>query len=163
MICREANLDDVEIIVVSDGSTDRTAEIAKSYDEIQVIVFPQNRGYGAAIKAGFAQGQGSLVGFLDADGTCDPRFFADLCRDLQESKAEIALGSRLGPESKMPRIRRLGNRIYAFILGLLCGQSVTDTASGMRVLARSALRELYPLPNGLHFTPAMTRGHFSAA
>lgn len=155
-ICRTASLDDVEIVVVSDGSTDRTAAIAKSYDGIKVIVFPRNRGYGAAIKEGFAISDSNLVGFLDADGTCDPRFFAALCRSLQESNAEIALGSRLGPDSKMPSIRRLGNRTYALLLGVLCGEMVTDTASGMRVIRRSALADLYPLPDGLHFTPAMS-------
>lgn len=56
----------------------------------------------------------------------------------------------------MPKIRRVGNRIYAAILGFLCGQSVQDTASGMRVIRRSALPQLYPLPDGLHFTPAMS-------
>ncbi len=155
-ICREGRVADVEVIVVSDGSTDRTADIARSVAEIQVIAFAVNKGYGAAIKEGFERGRGTLVGFLDADGTCDPRFFAVLCRQIQESGAEIALGSRLGPDSKMPRIRRIGNRIYALILGALCGQSVTDTASGMRVLRRTALMDLHPLPNGLHFTPAMS-------
>jgi len=155
-ICLEAGLDGLEIIVVSDGSTDRTVEVARQFDEIKLIAFPENRGYGAAIKAGFAAGSGSLVGFLDADGTCDPRFFIPLCCAVKDEGAEIALGSRLGPQSKMPRIRRLGNRIYAFLLGLLCGQQVTDTASGMRVIRRSALDLLYPLPNGLHFTPAMS-------
>ncbi len=56
----------------------------------------------------------------------------------------------------MPPIRRVGNRLYALLLGLLCGSSVTDTASGMRVLRRSALLELGTLPDGLHFTPAMS-------
>jgi glycosyltransferase involved in cell wall biosynthesis len=156
MICKSANLDEVEVVVVSDGSTDRTAEIAQSYEDVQVIVFPQNRGYGAAIKEGFSRGKGTLVGFLDADGTCDPNLFGPLCRILQENNADVALGSRLGPESKMPRVRRIGNRLYALLLGLLCGQSVTDTASGMRVLRRSALPDIYPLPDGLHFTPAMS-------
>lgn len=151
-----ANLDDVKIVVVSDGSTDRTAEIARSYDGIKVIVFPKNRGYGAAIKAGFAVNNSRLVGFLDADGTCDPNFFAVLCRGLVDSSAKIALGSRLGPESKMPTIRRIGNRAYAFLLGIICGEMVTDTASGMRVILRTALTDLYPLPDGLHFTPAMS-------
>jgi MFS family permease len=56
----------------------------------------------------------------------------------------------------MPGIRRLGNRINAFLLGLLCGRQVTDTASGMRVVRRESLKWLYPLPDGLHFTPSMS-------
>ncbi len=151
-----AGLAHVEIVVVSDGSTDRTAEIAKSYEDVKVIVFEKNRGYGAAIKEGWRQGTGGLVGFLDADGTCDPIYFAEMCRVAVEESADVVLGSRLGPETKMPAIRRLGNRLYAFLLGLLCGRQVTDTASGMRVVRRESLKWLYPLPDGLHFTPSMS-------
>jgi glycosyltransferase involved in cell wall biosynthesis len=155
-ICEGAGLSDVEILIVSDGSTDRTAEIAHGFDEVSVIEFPQNRGYGAAIKEGWRQGSGSLLAFLDADGTCDPRHFAEMCRLLLADSADVVLGSRLGPDSKMPRVRRIGNQLYAFLLGFLCGRHVTDTASGMRVVRRSSLRQLYPLPNGLHFTPSMS-------
>jgi glycosyltransferase involved in cell wall biosynthesis len=155
-IAREAGLGEIEIIVVSDGSTDGTVEIARGFAGIKVIVFEKNRGYGAAIKEGFRVGKGTLVGFLDADGTCDPQYFATMCRLASEDSVDVVLGSRLGPESKMPRIRRLGNRIFAFLLGLLCGRSVTDTASGMRVIRRSALDLLYPLPDQLHFTPSMS-------
>jgi glycosyltransferase involved in cell wall biosynthesis len=155
-ICQSSNLDSIEIIVVSDGSTDGTEKVVRSFPEVKCLVFQQNRGYGAALKEGFREGSGGIVGFLDADGTCDPRYFARMCSVLLREQADIVLGSRLGPESKMPRIRRLGNRIYAFILGLLCGKFVTDTASGMRVIRRQALDDLYPLPDGLHFTPAMS-------
>jgi len=62
----------------------------------------------------------------------------------------------MSPESRMPKIRRLGNRIYALILSALSNKVVTDTASGMRVIRRSVLPQLYPLPDGLHFTPAMS-------
>jgi glycosyltransferase involved in cell wall biosynthesis len=141
---------------VSDGSTDRTAQIAGQFDDVQVIVFESNRGYGAAIKAGWESGTGELLGFLDADGTCDPLFFADLCRTSIAESADVVLGSRLGPGSKMPRIRRIGNQIYAFLLGMACGNHVTDTASGMRVVRRSSLKWLLPLPDGLHFTPSMS-------
>jgi hypothetical protein len=55
----------------------------------------------------------------------------------------------------MPRVRRLGNRLYAILLGSLSGRA-PDTASGMRVLRRDCLNALYPLPDGLHFTPAMS-------
>jgi glycosyltransferase involved in cell wall biosynthesis len=156
VIKNTAGLDHVEIIVVSDGSTDRTVEIARGFDEIKVIEFERNRGYGAAIKEGFRQGLGNLVGFLDADGTCDPHYFAEMVRAAIDEGADIALGSRMGPDSKMPRIRKLGNRLYALLLGLFCGKQVTDTASGMRVIRRSALAQLYPLPDRLHFTPSMS-------
>ena len=118
--------------------------------------FRENRGYGAAIKEGWRQGTGSLLGFLDADGTCDPLYFAEMCRAALEESADVVVGSRLGPDSKMPPIRRVGNRIYAFLLGLLCGRQVTDAASGMRVVRRESLKWLYPLPDGLHFTPSMS-------
>lgn len=155
-IVQTSPVEDVEVIVVSDGSTDRTAEIAASFQGVRVVVFEQNRGYGAAIKQGFAEGTGDVVGFLDADGTCDPRFFADLCNALESDRADVAIGSRLGPHSKMPPVRRLGNRIYAFVLSALSNKLVSDTASGMRVIRRQTLTQLYPLPDGLHFTPAMS-------
>lgn len=155
-IAKAAGLEAVEIIVVSDGSTDRTAEIAGSFNDVKVIVFERNRGYGAAIMEGFRQGSGTLVGFLDADGTCDPRYFAEMCRLALKERFDIVLGSRMGPESKMPKLRRVGNRLYAALLGFLSGRFVTDTASGMRVLRRTALETLYPLPTGLHFTPSMS-------
>jgi glycosyltransferase involved in cell wall biosynthesis len=153
---RAAGLAGVEVIVVSDGSTDRTVEIARRFDEVKVIIFEENRGYGAAIKEGFRQGRGELVGFIDADGTCDPCYFAEMCRAAVQDEADVVLGSRMGPGSKMPWVRKLGNRFYAVLLGVLCGRRVTDTASGMRVIRRAALDLLYPLPDRLHFTPSMS-------
>jgi glycosyltransferase involved in cell wall biosynthesis len=155
-ICRASGLREAEIIVVSDGSTDRTAEIARGFAEIRVIELKHNRGYGGAIKEGFRRARGTLLGFLDADGTCDPRYFGEMCRLVVDDGVEVALGSRLGPQSSMPRVRRIGNRMYALMLGILTGRSVTDTASGMRVLTRSAFEQLSPLPDGLHFTPSMS-------
>jgi glycosyltransferase involved in cell wall biosynthesis len=146
----------VEVVVVSDGSTDRTEEIASGFPEVTVLSFERNRGYGAAIKCGFEYGRGDLVSFLDADGTCDPRCFADLCRALEEHDADLVLGSRMGPDSEMPLVRSIGNRIFAWMLGVLSRRVVRDTASGMRVIRREALAHLYPLPDGLHFTPAMS-------
>lgn len=154
-IIQSGGVSDVEIIVVSDGSTDRTEEIARRFEEVWVLGFEKNRGYGAAIKTGFDQARGNLLGFLDADGTCDPRTFVKLCRAIHEG-ADVAVGHRMSSESGMPWIRSLGNTIFAWILGVLSKRAVGDTASGMRVIRRECLDDLYPLPNGLHFTPAMS-------
>ncbi|HUF76937.1 MAG TPA: glycosyltransferase family 2 protein [Longimicrobiales bacterium] len=147
---------EVEIIVVSDGSTDRTVEIARQYSEVTVLVFERNWGYGAAIKCGFEHGRGELLGFLDADGTCDPLIFADLCQAVEREGADVAIGSRMGSDSAMPILRRVGNALFSWMLGLLSSRQVRDTASGMRVVRRECLGDLYPLPDGLQFTPAMS-------
>jgi hypothetical protein len=147
----------VEITVVSDGSTDRTVELAQGFgDRINLIVFPRNRGYGAAIKEAWARSNAELLAFLDADGTCDPEFFTRLVNALGENEADMALGCRLNQDSRMPWLRRVGNVLFASILTLLSSTRVRDTASGMRVVRRACLPELLPLPDGLHFTPAMS-------
>src|SRR5262249_18905790 len=125
-------------------------------DQIRLIVFEKNRGYGAAIQEAWRQSDAELVGFLDADGTCDPLFFAPLCATLDREGADVILGGRLNSESKMPAIRRVGNVLFAAVLTVFSPQRVRDTASGMRVVRRSSLPQLYPLPTGLHFTPAMS-------
>jgi glycosyltransferase involved in cell wall biosynthesis len=159
-IRRVGDVQHIEIIVVSDGSTDRTAaiagELAAREPAVRLIVFEKNRGYGAAIKEGFRQASGDFLSFLDADGTCDPMCFGDMCRALRFESVSMVLGSRLGAGNQMPRLRRLGNRLYALLLGFLSGEAVTDTASGMRVLRRDALPHLDALPDGFHFTPAMS-------
>lgn len=147
----------VDITVVSDGSTDRTVELASNYtDQIHLIVFERNRGYGAAIKEAWEQSDAELLGFLDADGTCDPTFFSTLCNEVVKQGADVALGCRMTKESHMPWVRRVGNHLFASMLSVLSSSGVRDTASGMRVLRRQSLGHLLPLPDGLHFTPAMS-------
>ena len=147
----------LEIIVVSDGSTDQTVAIATTFiPKIKLIIFEKNKGYGAAIKQGWSEANGELLAFLDADGTCEPQFFANLVNLLTTKNADVVLGCRLNKESKMPFIRRLGNFIFAKLLTFLSSNYVKDTASGMRVVKKSSLKKIYPLPDGLHFTPAMS-------
>ncbi len=148
---------EVEVTVVSDGSTDRTVERAAKYgDLINLIVFTQNQGYGAAIKEAWQKSDADVLGFLDADGTCDPEFFAPLCNQLIDNNNDVVLGCRLNAKSEMPLLRRVGNVIFASLLSLFARSRVRDTASGMRVVRRSSLNRLFPLPDGLHFTPAMS-------
>ena len=156
-IVAESPVSAVEITVVSDGSTDRTVEYARAYeDRVRLIVFPENRGYGAAIREAWVRSDAQLLSFLDADGTCDPRMFAPLCRALVERDADVVLGNRMHRGSRMPAVRRLGNAFFAGLVSVLSFRHVRDVASGMRVVRRSSLRLLFPLPSTLDFTPAMS-------
>ena len=155
-ICTATGIDEVEIIVVSDGSSDRTVERILTISDVKLIAYRRNRGYGAAIKTGFGVSRGEFLGFMDADGTCDPAFFADLILEMRKADADIVIGSRLHADSKMPPIRRVGNSFFAALLSLLSGTRICDSASGMRVLKRNCLDWINVLPDGLHFTPAMS-------
>ena len=147
----------VDVTVVSDGSTDRTVERAGRFGSaVTLIVFERNRGYGAAIMEAWRRSDAEILGFLDADGTCDPRFFADLCAAMSERGAHMAIGSRMHAASRMPWIRRMGNAVFAAMLTAFGSTPVSDAASGMRVVRRDCLPRLMPLPDGLHFTPAMS-------
>jgi len=147
---------DVNVIVVDDGSTDATAQRAKSHGAT-VISHSTNRGYGATLKTGFRNANGDVIGFLDADATYPPSQFQALFRELRETDAQIVVGSRLaGRNEGMPPVRRVGNRFFGKVLKAATGTPVTDPASGMRLFSREILDELYDLSDGLDFTPDMT-------
>ena len=146
----------MELLIVDDGSKDRTAEIASSFSNVRLIQHEVNRGYGAALKTGFSMAMGDLIGFLDADGTYPPEYFPELCKEALNG-AELVIGPRMsGADSEMPITRRIGNLFFAKLLSLIGRQHVTDTASGMRVFRREVLERVLPLPDGLNLTPVMS-------
>ncbi len=154
---RGTGLQGLEVIVVDDGSQDATAQIVQGCPPARLLAHGRNRGYGAALKTGFRHASGQLLAFLDADGTYPPEALPQLCRHLLEGKADLVIGCRMGnAESRMPVVRWLGNLLFAGLLSLLGNHPVRDSASGMRVLRREILPLLYPLPDGLNFTPAMS-------
>lgn len=152
-----AGVQTLELIVVDDGSSDRTADVVRGTPGVTLVQHPVNRGYGAALKTGFRAATGELLAFLDADGTYPPEYFPQLCQTLLSDGYDIVVGSRMaGADSEMPLTRRIGNTVFAGMISLLSRQRITDSASGMRVFRRDALEKLYPLPDGLNFTPIMS-------
>lgn len=147
----------LELIVVDDGSQDRTAEIVTGYPDVCLVQHRTNHGYGAALKTGFARAKGTWLGFLDADGTYPPERFPVLLEVGREQGADLVIGSRMaGADSQMPFSRRVGNLFFASLVSLVGNHRISDSASGMRLIRRDVLARLYPLPDGLNFTPVMS-------
>jgi glycosyltransferase involved in cell wall biosynthesis len=154
---RRIGITGLEVIVVDDGSSDATGIIVQAIPWVRLISHSANRGYGAAIKTGFVQSSGELLAFLDADSTYPPEQIVKLCEVAIREDADLVIGSRRsGAESHMPFVRRIGNLIWSSLLSLIGDSRVEDPASGMRILRRNCLQQLYPLPNGLNFTPVMS-------
>jgi glycosyltransferase involved in cell wall biosynthesis len=148
---------ELEFIVVDDGSRDQTTTLVSKYSEVRLIRHIKNRGYGAAIKTGFRYARGEYLAFLDADATYPPEYLPEMCRAAIEQGGDMVVASRMsGAQSRMPLTRRIGNLAFALLLSLIGNARVRDTTSGMRILRRQALEQLYPLPDGLQFTPAMS-------
>lgn len=153
----------LEVIVVDDGSRDATVDVVRRIAEqragdgaVRLIQHKHNRGYGAALKTGLSRANSDWIAFLDADGTYPPEHFPQLCRAALGG-ADVVIGSRMaGEQSEMPLVRRVGNFAFANLISLLGNTRVSDSASGMRVIRRTVLAQLYPLPDGLNFTPIMS-------
>lgn len=153
---RQVGIQELELLVVDDGSSDRTAEIAGQIAGVTLVQHPVNKGYGAALKTGFSQARGDLIGFLDADGTYPPEYFPQLCQEVMNGSDLVVGSRRSGAATQMPPMRRLGNFIWSNLLTLLGNHRVYDPASGMRVFKREVLERIYPLPDGLNLTPVMS-------
>jgi hypothetical protein len=140
-------LPEADILVVDDGSSDRTAEEAEAAGAI-VVRQPFNLGIGATVQTGlrFACEEGyDLVCRLDGDGQHDPADLPLLIAALVENRVDAVFGSRfLGhdPAMPIPPARRLGIGCFRMLVTLLTGQRVTDTTSGFCCLSRRAAEVL---------------------
>lgn len=131
------------IIVIDDGSEDNTAELARSMN-VRVIRNNRNLGKGAAIKRGLfecSRYNVDIVITLDADGQHDPAEIPKILKPIEEGQAEIVIGSRYERShlNEIPKYRRIGLSIINSMNRLLIESHVSDSQSGFRAYAKSAL------------------------
>jgi glycosyltransferase involved in cell wall biosynthesis len=155
-ISNKSRIKKVEIVVVNDGSIDNTAKILSKFKDIKLIDHKVNKGYGSAIKTGIKHSLGKVIAFLDADATYDPAYLIPMLKELDRSGSEMIVGTRFKGKSKMTVTRKIGNRYFVLLLNLLAHSNLSDCTSGMRIVKKSVLRKLSPLPDGWDFTPEMS-------
>jgi len=143
-----------EILVVDDGSNDRTAaEAVAAY--ARVLRHPENRGYGASIKTGIKAASHDRIVIIDADGTYPADAIPDLLTGLDT--ADMAVGARIGPRAHIPRIRRPAKWVLGWLANRIAGRKILDLNSGLRAFRRSCVAPYFPLlSDRFSFTTTVT-------
>jgi glycosyltransferase involved in cell wall biosynthesis len=132
------------VVVVDDGSSDRTAEEARNAGA-DVIVHEQNRGKGESIKSGFRywlEHGSTYVVILDADGQHLPEEIERFLAAAASGIGELLIGTRMSDVRKMPAVRRIVNRYMSRKISRACGQDIPDTQCGFRMVHRSIIPNL---------------------
>jgi len=143
-----------EIIVVDDGSSDRTASIARTAGA-RVLQHRSTRGYGAALKTGIAAATHDLVGIIDADGTYPTAALPTLFTEL--AHADMVVGARTGTSVHIPPSRRPAKWALTHLANYLTNAHIPDLNSGLRVFRRDVALQYFPiLPDQFSWTSTIT-------
>ena len=138
-----------ELIVVSDGSIDGTAERAleSATEDVRVIKYDRNLGKGYAIKVGALEARGRYVAYIDADLDLDPAWLPTFVARAEEAGLDFAIGSKRHPDSQVhyPRRRRVYSWLYQLLVRVLFRLDVSDTQVGLKVFRREVGDQVLPL------------------
>jgi glycosyltransferase involved in cell wall biosynthesis len=147
---------DAEIVVVNDGSTDETLELARSVEGVIVLSHSRNRGYGASLKTAIRSSKGETIAWFDADGQHRPHDLEKIIQPVLEGELDMVIGAR--GEGSDVRIDRLpGKMILKFVAELIVGESIPDLNSGLRCFRSEVLkRYLHLLPDGFSASTTST-------
>ena len=150
-----------EILFIDDGSTDSTPEILKKlslHKQFSLIRFEENRGKGAAIRAGIAAAKGDVIIIQDANLEYDPREYPNLLKPIEEGIAEVVFGSRFFGGARRPVMfwHMVANKILTFITNLLYDNILSDMETGYKVFIKKAIEDIQFKSNRFDFEPEFT-------
>ncbi len=137
-------IEKVEVLVVNDGSTDRTIDYAMNGGADKIISHKRNSGVGAAFMTGVRNAilmNADIVVTVDADSQFDANQIPELVVPILNHQADVVIGSRFQKNrpKNIPRIKLLGNKIFSRLVSWVVGQKFTDTQTGLRAYSREAL------------------------
>jgi len=138
-----------ELIVVVDGFLDETYERIKNQESriknLRVLGYEENRGKGFAIKYGVEEAKGDIIGFIDAGMDLDPAEISIMLDIMDWNNADVVLGSKLHPESKVnyPYQRKILSWGYRTLTHLLFGFKVKDTQVGLKIFKRKVAKDVF--------------------
>ena len=145
---------EAEIIVVDDGSTDKTASAAAAAGA-RVLRHRSNRGYGAALKSGISAASNDYVVITDADGTYPSKYIPELLASLET--ADMVVGARTGANVKIPLVRRPAKWLLNRLANYMTNSKIPDLNSGLRAFRRNVAMQYFTiLPDQFSWTTTIT-------
>jgi glycosyltransferase involved in cell wall biosynthesis len=145
-----------EIIVINDGSGDKTPGILSGFgDSIKVITHGERKGYGASLISGIAKSRYDTVAIIDADDTYGPEDLLMLLNNF--GNYDMLVGARIGEGVKIPFVRRPAKWFVNKLANYLSGENIPDLNSGLRIMKKQVVLEFRRiLPRGFSFTTTIT-------
>jgi glycosyltransferase involved in cell wall biosynthesis len=147
-----------QLIVIDDGSTDGTAAAVQAYEGV-LLLRQENRGKGAALRAGIPHVDGDVVVVQDADLEYDPNDVPALIEPILDGRADVVYGSRLSggrPQRAYLFWHRAGNRLLSLVAGVLFNTTLSDMETGYKAFRADVLASLELRENGFGIEPEIT-------